>query len=74
MTYKDSKRWLEAMHEEYKSLMHNNISVLVPKSKDVKIVGYIWLFKLKDCIDKLEPNKYKTSLITKGYTQDERVD
>lgn len=52
------------MHEEYKSLMHNNISVLVPKSKDVKIVGYIWLFKLKDGIDKLEPNKYKTSLIT----------
>lgn len=34
----------------------------------------MWLFKLKEVIDKLEPTKHKARLIAQGFTQMEDVD
>lgn len=59
MTCKESKKWIEAMNDEYKSLMHNKTWILVPRPNRVKIVSCTWLYRLKDGIG----SKYKARLI-----------
>lgn len=63
-----------AMNEEYKSLMLNGTQVLVPRLKDIKVVGCKWLYKLKDGIGNIEPNNNKPRLIAQEYTQVKGVD
>ena len=49
--------WEAAIQAEYLSLTSNYIWELVPYSKDMKIIGSMWKFKLKR--DKKGTSKYK---------------
>lgn len=43
----NSKKWIEAMNEENKSMQDNKIWELVPLQEGVKPIGYKWIFKTK---------------------------
>lgn len=74
ITSKDSKKWIRVIDDGYQSLMKNGTWVLIPKPLNAKVVGCIWFFKLKDGIEMEKPTKYKSRLITKGFSQVEGVD
>lgn len=48
MICKDSKKWKLTIDNEYDSLIKNKTWVLVKKSKNTKIVGCRWIYKLKE--------------------------
>ncbi|KAL6316990.1 hypothetical protein AAG906_026683 [Vitis piasezkii] len=56
------------MIDEYLDLLRNNTWNLVPHPTDRKLIGYKWVFKVKE-----NPNgtinKYKASLVAKGFHQ-----
>lgn len=69
----NSKKWIEVMKEEYKSMQDNKVWELVPLPEGVKPIGCKWIFKTKrDSNGNVE--RYKACLITKGYTRKERID
>jgi len=61
------------MNEEMASLKMNETSDLVPLPKGRKLVGCKWVFKKKIGLDG-NVEKYKASLVTKGYSQVEGID
>ena len=71
---KDSKKWLEAMKEEMKSLRQNSTWTLVPKPTDQKLIDCKWLYKLKEGLTISDPPRYKARLVAKGYTQRAGID
>jgi len=69
----DSKKWIEAVGEEYKSMQDNKVWELVPLPEGVKPIGCKWLFKTKrDSRGNVE--RYKTRLVAKRFTQKEGID
>ena len=61
------------MKEEIDSLEKNKTWELVKLPKDRKTIGCKWVFKLKKGVDgKVE--RYKSRLVTKGYSQMEGID
>jgi hypothetical protein len=67
------KEWADAMTEEYRSIIKNDIWELVlrPKSKDV--VSSKWLFKIKHSVDG-SIEKYKARFVARGFSQKEGID
>ena len=43
----NSKKWIEAMNKEYKSMQENKVWELIPLPEGVKPVGSKWIFKTK---------------------------
>ena len=69
----DSKKWIDAMNEEYKSMQNNQVWNLVPLPEGKKPIGCKWIFKTKrDSEGNVE--RYKARLIDKGFTQREGID
>ncbi|KAJ8709420.1 hypothetical protein PYW07_009246 [Mythimna separata] len=68
-----SKEWLEAMQEEYNSLMLHGVWELVDRPKNGNIIKNKWIFK-----EKVDPSgnfeKFKARLVAKGFTQRYGVD
>ena len=62
------------MKEEIDSLKQNITWLLVPKPKRQKIMGCKWIYRIKEGTTKLEPRKFKTKLVEKGFTQIEGAD
>ncbi|KAH9668177.1 hypothetical protein KPL70_021322 [Citrus sinensis] len=71
---KDSKKWVAAMDEEMRSLIKNHTWDLIPKPEKKKVVGYKWIYKIKEGIPVVEPLRYKARLVAKGFTQKEGAD
>jgi hypothetical protein len=46
-----SRQWIEAMREEYDSIMKNNVWDLVPLPEGKELIGSKWIFKLKHKVD-----------------------
>lgn len=65
--------WLKAMKEELATLDCNNTWELVPKTKDMHIIGAKWEFKLKYTADNTV-ERLKAKLVAKGYNQKDGVD
>jgi hypothetical protein len=69
----DADDWKEAVHSEMDSILSNGTWELVDRPYSYKLVGCKWVFKKK-----LRPDgtidKYKASLVAKGYTQKEGED
>lgn len=73
-TYKDAmqssekEQWIEAMREEYVSLVKNNTWCLVDLPKGETVIDNRWVFKVKvnadDSID-----RFKARLVARGFTQ-----
>ncbi|KAH9723787.1 CCHC-type domain-containing protein [Citrus sinensis] len=71
---KDSKKWIAAMDEEIRSLIKNHTWDLIPKPAKKKVVGYKWIYKIKEGIPRVEPLRFKARLVAKGFTQKEVID
>ena len=69
----DSQKWIDAMNEEYKSIQDNDVWDLVPLPEGAKPIGCKWIFKTKRDL-KGDVERYKTSLVAKGFTQKEGID
>ncbi|RDX81644.1 hypothetical protein CR513_37655, partial [Mucuna pruriens] len=64
---------IDAMKDEMKSMQDNNIWDLVELPKSVKPIGSKWIFKIiKDSKGNIE--RYKSHLVTKGFTHKEGID
>ena len=69
----DSEKWYDAMKEELKSMVQNDVWDLVELPNDCKRVGCKWVFKTKrDSTGNIE--RYKARLVAKGFSQKEGID
>lgn len=65
--------WRRAIDDEIESLNENDTWEIVPKPKNVKLIGSKWIFKIKE--DELgNPSKFKARLVAKGYMQKQGID
>ncbi|RVX03812.1 Retrovirus-related Pol polyprotein from transposon TNT 1-94 [Vitis vinifera] len=69
----DSKKWIEAMKYEMKSMKDNGVWDLVELPEGVKPIGCKWIFKTKR-VSKGNIVRYKARLVAKGFTQKEDID
>ena len=68
MESSNSKKWIDAMNEEIKSMKENDVWDLVPLPGGTKPIGCKWIFKTKrDSMDNVK--RCKACLVTKGFTQ-----
>jgi hypothetical protein len=67
------KEWVEAMTEEYQSIMKNDVWDIVPKPKDKSVVSSKWIFKVKHAADG-SIEKYKARFVARGFSQKEGID
>ncbi|KAL1569026.1 hypothetical protein AAHA92_00559 [Salvia divinorum] len=67
------KEWTEALDEEYKSMLFNDIWDIYPLPEGVKLIGCKWIFKTKRD-SKGNVDKFKARLVAKGFTQKEGID
>ena len=67
-----AREWIKAMKEEMKSMKTNQLWDLVDLSR-WKSIENKWVFKIKRKMDG-SIECYKTWLVVKGYTQEERID
>jgi hypothetical protein len=70
---KDHKVWMDAMKEEYDSIMKNETWELTKLPENKVPIGSKWLFKSKFNVDG-SIDKYKARLVAKGYSQKEGID
>ena len=45
------KEWVEAMTEEYQSIMKNDVWDIVPKPKGKSVEYFKWIYKIKHATD-----------------------
>ena len=62
------ERWRDAMTEEFQALMRNGTWSLVPLPNGRKVIGYKWVFRVKENVDGTI-NKFKVRLVAKGFHQ-----
>ena len=67
------KEWVDAMVEEYQSIIKNDVWEIVPKSKDKSVVSLKWIFKTKHSADG-SIEKHKTIFVACGFFQKEGID
>ncbi|RDX78767.1 hypothetical protein CR513_40905, partial [Mucuna pruriens] len=73
MQSSNSKKWIDSMKDELKSIQDNGVWDLVELLEGVKPIGCKWIFKTKkDSKGNIE--KYKARLVVKGFTQKEGID
>jgi hypothetical protein len=61
------KEWADAMTEEYRSIMKNEVREIVPRSKNKDGVSYRWLLKIKHATDG-SIEKYKARFVARGFS------
>ena len=67
------KEWVDAMVEQYQSIIKNYMWEIVPIPKDKSVVSSKWIFKTKHSTnDSIE--KYKAIFVAKGFSQKEGID
>ena len=66
------KEWVEAMMEEYHSIMKNDVWSIVPRPKDKAVVSSKWLYKIKHASNG-SIEKYKARFVAHGFSQKEGI-
>ena len=66
--------WIQAMKEEFESLISNKTWVLVEKAEFRKIVGCKWVYKKKIESAGSQKIRFKARLVAKGFNQQEGID
>jgi histone deacetylase 1/2 len=66
-------RWVQAMNQEYATLIKNHTWHLVPMPKGKNIIGSKWVYKVKRKADG-SVDRYKARLVAKGYKQRYGID
>jgi len=64
---------VDAMVEEYSSIITNDVWEVVPTPEDRSMVGSRWIYKIKYVVDG-NVEKYKARFMGKGYAQKEGID
>ena len=65
--------WLDAVVEEYDSIVRNNACEVVPRSVGKSVVGFIWIYKVKqEAYGSVE--KCKAIFVARGFSQVEGID
>jgi hypothetical protein len=67
------KEWVDAMIEEYQSIIKNDVWEIVPRPKSKDVVSSKWLFKIKHAADG-SIEKYKARFVARGFSQKESID
>lgn len=70
---KNAEKWIEAMQEEYKSLLYNNTWKLVDLPKNKKVIPCKWVYKTKTD-ENGNVCRMKARLVLKGYQQKKGID
>ena len=65
--------WVDAMVEEYSSLMTNDVWEVVPRPQERSVVGSRWIYKVKYAADG-SIEKFTARLVAKGCAQKEGID
>ena len=65
--------WVDAMVEEYSSIMKNDVWEVVPRPTGKSVVTSRWLYKIKHDADG-SVEKYKAIFVARGFTQKEGID
>jgi len=65
--------WVDAMVEEYESIVNNSVWEVVPRISDKSVVGSRWIFKVKLVVDR-SIKKSKAKILAKGYSQIDGID
>jgi hypothetical protein len=63
-------QWKEAMTEEQRSIMKNEVWEIVPRTKEKSVVTSKWVYKIKHEEDE-SVDKYKARFIARGFFQKE---
>jgi hypothetical protein len=67
------KEWMDAMTEEYQSIMKNDVWEVVPKPKNKDVVSSKWIYKIKHATNE-SIEKYKVGFLARGFSQKEGID
>ena len=65
--------WVDAMVEEYDSIMRNNVWDVVPRLGDKSMVTSRWFYKVKQAADG-SIEKHKARFVSHGFSQFEGID
>jgi hypothetical protein len=65
--------WVDAMVEEYDSIVKNSVWDIVPRPIDKSVVGLRWIYKVKQAVDG-SVEKYKARFVARGFSQIEGID
>ena len=69
----ESKKWLMTMKSKMDSMCTNQVRTLVDPPKEIKPIGYKWIFKKKTNME-VNVITYKARLVAKGYHQRQGID
>ena len=65
--------WVDAMVEEYDSIVRNSVWEIVPRPEGKSVVGSRWIYKVKQAADG-SVEKYKARFVARGFSQIEGID
>ena len=65
--------WVDAMVEEYDSIVRNSAWEIVPRPEGKSVVGSRWIYKVKQAADG-SVEKYKARFVSRGFSQIEGID
>ena len=65
--------WVDAMVEEYDSIVRNSAWEIVPRLEGKLVVGSRWIYKVKQAVDG-SVEKYKARFFSQGFSQIEGID
>ena len=65
--------WVDAMVEEYDSIVKNSAWEIFPRPVRKSVVGYRWIYKVKQVVDG-SVEKYKAKFVALGFSQIEGID
>ena len=60
--------WVDAMVEEYDSIVNNSAWEILPRPVDKSVVGLRWIYKVKQVVDG-SVEKYKAIFVAQGFSQ-----
>jgi hypothetical protein len=67
------KEWMDAMTEEYQSIIKNDVWEIVPRPKTKDVVSSKWIYKIKHVVDG-SIEKHKAKFVARGFSQKEGID
>lgn len=65
--------WVDAMVEEYDSIVRNSVWDVVPRPEKKSVVSSRWLYKVKQVVDG-SVEKHKARFVARGFSQVEGID
>ena len=65
--------WVDAMVEEYDSIVRNSAWEIVPRPEGKSVVGSRWIYKVKQAAEG-SVEKYKERFVARGFSQIEGID